>query len=147
MDRVLVLKAIADETRMNIMTLLLRHNYCGRALARKLELSEAAISQHLKVLREAGLLIGEKRGYFMHYDVNRNVLHELAASIDELVAIERELCTPEHGGCQPSEQERCHANKEDCNAEVKEFCNGSELEPKGDGQNGQHGHCHCHKSE
>lgn len=59
MDRSLVLKAIADETRMKILTLLLEHNYCVRALARSLELSEAAISQHLKVLREAGLLIGE----------------------------------------------------------------------------------------
>ena len=66
MDRMLVLKAIADETRMKILLLLLRHNYCVRALARKLELSEGAVSQHLKILRDAGLLIGEKKGYFMH---------------------------------------------------------------------------------
>ena len=52
MDRTLVLKAIADETRLKIITLLLRHNYCVRALARKLELSESGVSQHLKVLRK-----------------------------------------------------------------------------------------------
>ncbi|MFA6807665.1 MAG: metalloregulator ArsR/SmtB family transcription factor [Eubacteriales bacterium] len=98
MDRLFVLKAIADDSRMNILTLLLLHNYCVRALARKLNLSEAAVSQHLKVLRKAGLLIGEKRGYFMHYDVNRSVLHELATNIEELASIKREFCVPENDG-------------------------------------------------
>jgi Predicted transcriptional regulators len=142
MDRTLVLKAIADETRMKILTLLLKHNCCVRALARNLELSEATISQHLKVLREAGLLSGEKRGYFMHYDVQREVLHELAGDIETLAAIEREACTPEKGGCHFSEQERCHV-KDECAEETKEFCHG----PISDNKEGRHhGHCKCHKS-
>jgi len=56
-----ILKAMADDTRFRILILLLQHNYCVRALSRKLELSESAISQHIKVLREAGLLIGVKK--------------------------------------------------------------------------------------
>jgi predicted transcriptional regulator len=44
---------------MNILTLLLRNNYCVRTLANELNLTEATISQHLKVLREAGLLVGK----------------------------------------------------------------------------------------
>ena len=108
MDKSVILKAIADETRMKIIILLLKHNYCVRALARNLELTEATISQHLKVLREAGLLVGEKRGYFMHYDVQREAFHELAAEIEALAAIEREVCTPEMGGCEPSAQANCH---------------------------------------
>ena len=75
---------------MNILKLLLRHNYCVRALAN--ELTEATVSQHLKVLREAGLLVGEKRGYFMHYSVKRKVLHELAKKIKALAVIEQEAC-------------------------------------------------------
>ena len=123
MDKILILKAIADETRLKILTLLLKHNCCVRALARNLELTEATISQHLKVLREAGLLVGEKRGYFMHYSVERAVLHELAGEIEELAVIERETCTPEKGGCRPSEQEKCHV-KGKCGEEVIEFCHG-----------------------
>lgn len=146
MDKTLVLKAIADETRMKILSLLLRHNYCVRALARKLELSEGAISQHLKVLRDAGLLTGEKKGYFMHYDVNREVLHALAADIEELASVEREACTPEEGGCHSSEQERCHAQKQNCSEEVKEFCHGKDF-AKGEGGHEHHGHCNCHRSE
>ena len=94
MNRTSVLKAIADETRINILELLLEHNYCVRALARNLELTEATISQHLKVLREAGLLTGEKRGYFMHYDVERKTLRELGGEIAALAKIKR--------------KERCH---------------------------------------
>ena len=82
MDLTLVLKAIADETRMKILSLLLRHNYCVRALARKLGLSEGAVSQHLKVLRDAGLLTREKKGYFMSYDINRSILQILDAAIE-----------------------------------------------------------------
>ncbi len=124
MDRTLVLKAIADETRMKILSLLLRHNYCVREPARKLELSEGAVSQHLKVLREAGLLSGKKKGYFMHYDINRDVLHALAADIEALTSVEREVCKPEAGGCSSTEKERCHAKKQKCSEEVKEFCHG-----------------------
>ena len=92
MDKTPVLKAIADDTRMKIVMLLLRHNYCVGALARKLELSEGAVSQHLKVLREAGLLTGQRKGHFMHYDVNPDELRALAAEIEELASIQREPC-------------------------------------------------------
>jgi len=86
-----ILKAMADDTRFRILILLLQHNYCVRALSRKLELSESAISQHIKVLREAGLLIGVKKGYYMHYDVDRSTLHKLSSKIEELAAIERKF--------------------------------------------------------
>ena len=141
MEKLMVLKAISDETRLKILALLLKHNYCVRALARKLALTEATVSQHLKVLREAGLLVGEKRGYFMHYDVERAVLHELAAEIEALAAVEREACTPETGECQPSEQANCH-EKSECNDETKEFCHGKNH----GGGSGHHGNCNCHKS-
>ncbi len=146
MDRSLVLKAIADETRMKILSLLLRHNYCVRALARKLELSEGAVSQHLKVLRDAGLLTGKKKGYFMHYDVNRDVLHALTADIEALASTEREVCTPEAGGCPSSEQERCHLQKQNCSEEVRQFCHGKDF-TKGDKGHEHPGHCHCRKPE
>ncbi len=84
MDQLPALKAVADKTRLQILTLLLAHHDCGRALAAKLGISQAAVSQHLKVLREAGLLTGEKRGYFMHYRVRREKLRELAALFEAL---------------------------------------------------------------
>ena len=59
-----ILKALADETRIKILTLLLTHDFCVGALANKLSLSEAAISQHLQLLRKTGLVKGEKKRLF-----------------------------------------------------------------------------------
>jgi ArsR family transcriptional regulator len=141
MDKTKVLKAIADETRMNILRLLLRHNYCVRALANELKLTEATISQHLKVLREAGLLVGEKRGYFMHYDVERSVLHELAKEIETLAAIERVACQPQkHDDCAAKKQ-GCH-KKGECGEQVRGFCHGKDSGERG----GHHGNCQRRKS-
>jgi ArsR family transcriptional regulator len=104
------LKAIADETRLKIIKLLLRHNYCVGALARSLELTEAAVSQHLKVLRNAGLLVGEKRGYFMHYDVDREQLRALASELEKLAAVQREECKQRDEGCSKEEENTHNGN-------------------------------------
>ncbi len=128
MDKNKVLKAIADATRMDILTLLLKHNYCVRALANELELTEATISQHLKVLREAGLLEGERRGYFMHYLVNRSALRELAKEIEALAAIEQETCQPEKRDDCPAEEKHECPKKGQCSDEVKEFCHGKDAD-------------------
>ncbi|MBP3684342.1 MAG: metalloregulator ArsR/SmtB family transcription factor, partial [Oscillospiraceae bacterium] len=113
MDTVSALKALADENRMLILRLLLRRSCCVRALARQLDISEAAVSQHLKVLREAGVILGEKHGYFMHYTVNRSALQELADILSSMATAAAGLpCTPQHGGCTQAEYEKCrHAGE------------------------------------
>jgi len=58
--------------------LLSEHHYCGRALAQKLKISQSAISQHLKVLKNAGVVNGTKIGYQMHYQLNQTLLLKLA---------------------------------------------------------------------
>jgi len=88
------LKALADETRLKLISLLLTHDLCVGALAHRLGISEAAVSQHLQVLRKAGLIKGEKRGYWTHYAVERDILKELA---DRLRTIADEPSCPE--GC------------------------------------------------
>jgi len=77
-DFVSVLKALADENRFRIINLLLTHDFCVGALASSLDISKAAVSQHLQVLRKAGLVKGEKRGYWTHYSVERSVLRNIA---------------------------------------------------------------------
>jgi ArsR family transcriptional regulator, arsenate/arsenite/antimonite-responsive transcriptional repressor len=128
----LILKAIADDTRLEIIKLLLEHYYCVGALAQHLALTESAISQHLKVLREAGLLIGEKHGHFMHYDVNRVELTALAAEFVKLASIQRNACKPEEENCIQGGQGSClmHENGNICSEEVIISCHGIETESK-----------------
>src|SRR3989337_2510420 len=79
-----IFKTLADETRFNLIKLLLTHDLCVGALAKHLRISEAAVSQHLKYLRESGLVKGEKRGYWTHYTVEKDKLNELAELLREL---------------------------------------------------------------
>lgn len=104
-----MLKAIADETRFNLLNLLLTHDLCVGALARHLKISEAAVSQHLKHLREAGLVKGEKRGYWTHYTVVKERLHALAEDLTGLTALP--TCT--EGVCIKNLDHRNNCHKED----------------------------------
>lgn len=108
MDNTLsLLKALADNTRFNIIQLLLKHNYCVGALARKLDLTEAAISQHLKILRETGLIRGKKQGYYVHYEVEKDQLTALGKDLLHLAKINRKLCDPRENNCHEKKKSKC----------------------------------------
>jgi DNA-binding transcriptional ArsR family regulator len=83
------LKALADERRLKILQLLSTNDLCVGALAKHLGISKPAVSQHLQLLRKAGLVKGEKRGYWTHYIVDREALNQVASQISELAATER----------------------------------------------------------
>jgi len=81
-----ILKAVADEKRYKILEMLLHKKYCVKALSKQLNISEPAVSQHLKVLRNAGLVEGKKQSYFMHYQVNKQALRALG---DHLISLSK----------------------------------------------------------
>ncbi len=84
-EKVKVFKAIGDETRLKILILLSTKNICAKGIARHLEISEAAVSQHIKVLKEANLIIAYKNGYYVMYELNNEVLEESKNFIDILI--------------------------------------------------------------
>lgn len=97
-----VLKALADPIRFKILDLLLAHDLCVGALARRLGISPSAVSQHLQTLRKAGLVKGEKRGYWTHYSVERRALQKIASELAEMAARQdycQSICSrePERG--------------------------------------------------
>ena len=69
-----IFKALSVETRVRILQLLKQQVLCVGALAANLDVSSAAVSQHLRVLREADLVKPEKRGYYFHYRINHETL-------------------------------------------------------------------------
>lgn len=126
MDSILeVFKALSDKNRYNLLKLLLKHDLCVRALSFRLNISESAISQHLKILREAGVAKGDKRGYYTHYYINRKVLEEVAKHILELSqinSIEDELS---------QKMSKNHLNYGRSRGEIKKNnCQHPELRPK-----------------
>jgi DNA-binding transcriptional ArsR family regulator len=71
-----IFKVLSVGTRVRMIDLLKRRSLCVNALARALEITPAAVSQHLRVLRDTEIVTAEKRGYFVHYRVNRKTLAE-----------------------------------------------------------------------
>ncbi len=136
-----LLKSLADETRLELLKLLLTRDLCVGALAYQLQISEAAVSQHLQQLRKVGLVKGEKRGYWTHYFVEKDKLLELAKAIGEMAALKP---SPELGCIRlmgdkikrPREEQKMCANKcqhpeklkgkpEECSPEQIKKCHGS----------------------
>ena len=84
-EKVKVFKAIGDETRLKILILLSSKNVCAKGIAKHLEISEAAVSQHIKTLKEANLVIAYKEGYYVMYELNKDVLENAKKFMDLLI--------------------------------------------------------------
>ena len=67
MELARILKALGEPTRLKIYQALLERKHCVRSLSKKLGISESAISQHMKIMKDADLVYGEKFGYHTHY--------------------------------------------------------------------------------
>ncbi len=102
-----ILKALGEPGRYQLLQLMSCRSYCVRALAVKSGLSESAVSQHLKILREAGLVHGIKKGYYTHYRLDKDALGQVIAELEQLRTIQRRPCDGPFYGCPESEYLRC----------------------------------------
>lgn len=84
-----VFKALSDTNRLKIFILLSSRTLCVNALVNYLAISQSAVSQHLRVLREAGLVNSEKRGYWMHYSANKKKAEQFIRKFNNLLGGER----------------------------------------------------------
>jgi ArsR family transcriptional regulator len=78
-------KVLSDPTRLKLVSLLVEHNgaLCVNALANNLGVSQSAVSQHLRILRQAGLVKGDRRGYHVHYFLNQDKLAQYKTKLSE----------------------------------------------------------------
>jgi len=91
-----ILKVLAVVTRVRIVQLLKDRALCVNALAARLDVTQGAVSQHLRIMRDADLVIDEKRGYYVHYRLNEDTLAAWREEIDKLL-------DPKHGACTGTE--------------------------------------------
>jgi len=130
------LRTLSEKSRFNLVRLLLQHDYCVEALAKRLEMSESAVSQHLKVLQEHELVDSERRGYYAHYSVRKDRLKKIGESILSLTEIEQEKTDC----CKGEEHKEKHHGKhseEDC-------CKGEERKGEGRHKNAEGECCKGH---
>lgn len=95
-------KAMGDGTRFKILSMLLQKSFCVNAIAHQLGVSQSAVSQHMRVLREAGLVESDKQGYFVHYSVSSQGIEQFRQDVERLFA-------PTEGDCDccPDNGDKC----------------------------------------
>ena len=67
-------KILSVDKRIEIIEHLKKGSMCVNSLANSLKISASAVSQHLRVLKSAGLVEDERKGYWIHYSLNRTAL-------------------------------------------------------------------------
>jgi ArsR family transcriptional regulator len=86
-----IFKALSDPTRLRLIKLLseCRGGVCGggplcvNALAYRLGVTQSAVSQHLRTLKQAGMVRGVRHGSFMHYSLDLDGLESYRAALRE----------------------------------------------------------------
>mgnify|MGYP003565026365 CR=1 FL=1 len=94
-------KALSDPTRLKLVGLLnstspvsdrFPHQdvckggpLCVNALAHRIGVSQSAVSQHMRILKQAGLVRGERRGTFMHYFIDPDGLAKCNNALQEML--------------------------------------------------------------
>ena len=77
-------KALSDPTRREILQLLRDGGLTAGEIAARFDTSAATISHHLSILRDAGLVIDEKRGKYIYYELNMSVVDEILGWLSAL---------------------------------------------------------------
>ena len=91
-------RALADPTRLRLVRLLSKQSLvdcsdecsgrgflCVNALAHRLGVTQSAVSQHLRVLRQTGLVRGVRHGTFVHYSLDQEGLDRYKATLLEML--------------------------------------------------------------
>lgn len=87
-----VFEALASTARRKILAYLSAGELTAGEIASRFAMTKPAISKHLSILENAGLIHGEKRGQFIHYAlVSDNLVNTLNGFVQEVCPVSRPL--------------------------------------------------------
>ncbi len=96
-----VFGALSDPTRLRIIRMLasnMESDLCVVELAKKVGISQPALSQHIRILKNVGILDGNRKGFRVYYNINTDVLKNYKADVDKLFKMAFVKC-PDWGKC------------------------------------------------
>lgn len=82
----LVLRAVNHKLRQDIIKLLNENeSMVVTDIYVKLRIEQSVASQHLAILRKAGVVVTNRKGKFIHYELNKERIDEISGFVDEIV--------------------------------------------------------------
>lgn len=84
-------KALSDPTRRKILDLLLNGNLTAGEISAQFDISKPSMSHHLHILKEAELVLDEKKGQYIYYSLNTTVFHDVMKWVMSFTSKEGEI--------------------------------------------------------
>ncbi|MGM9646921.1 MAG: ArsR/SmtB family transcription factor [Eubacteriales bacterium] len=91
-----IFKAFSDENRIRIIKSLRSGEKCACKLLEELDVTQPTLSHHMKILCDAGIVVGRKEGKWMHYSISAEGVKVAQNCLNELTAIN---CGCENKSC------------------------------------------------
>ncbi len=87
-----VFQALSSVVRRKILAYLSASSMTAGEIAERFDISKPALSKHLDILENAGLITSEKKGQYVHYSlVRENVVNTLNGFLQEVCPVSRPL--------------------------------------------------------
>lgn len=77
-------KAFCDENRLQILQLLQGGERCACKLLEEMQITQPTLSHHMKILCDAGVVIGRKEGKWMYYSISSEGMETIRECLDQL---------------------------------------------------------------
>ncbi len=110
-----VLQSLSDPTRRDILNLLKKGSLSAGEIAQNFDISAAAISRHLSVLKDAQLITDRREGKFIFYELNASILEEMILWVNNLMGESDEKHKRKNG-----EDDPCDTFADVCGADTME---------------------------
>lgn len=86
-EQVKILKALSDETRIQIVETLLNGEFCACKILENFNITQPTLSYHMKILTECGLISARREGAWMKYSLNKQNLEAVKNVFNSLNTI------------------------------------------------------------
>ncbi|MEG6522674.1 autorepressor SdpR family transcription factor [Desulfotomaculum sp. 1211_IL3151] len=83
-------QALSDPTRREILKMLRKNDLTAGEIAEQFNISKPSISHHLNILKNADLVLDERRGQFIYYSLNTSVLEDVMGWFADFIKKEGE---------------------------------------------------------
>jgi ArsR family transcriptional regulator len=80
----LLMKALADETRVKIFDMLSEGDLCACKILEDFNITQPTLSYHMKILCDSGLVIGRRDGVWIKYSINKDSVNLLIKLFDSV---------------------------------------------------------------
>ncbi len=80
-----IFKAFADENRIQILELLRDGERCACRLLEEMKITQPTLSHHMKILCDAGIVVGRKEGKWMHYSISEDGMRDVRDYLDRIM--------------------------------------------------------------